>query len=75
MRIILLLIALLLVAWLSLTQFNAVNKATNSDKQTENNLLVPKNAEDLKQLKTNVDALMQQSAENTQKQIDAATRQ
>ena len=75
MRIILLLIALLLVAWLSLTQFNAVNQATNSDKQTENNLLVPKNAEDLKQLKTNVDALMQQSAENTQKQIDAATRQ
>ncbi len=75
MRIILLLIALLIVAWLTLSQFKAINQVSAPHEQNDSDVLVPKNAQDLKQLKNQVDSLIQKSADNTQQQIDKATNQ
>ncbi|QSX33140.1 hypothetical protein JYB87_15645 [Shewanella avicenniae] len=75
MRIILLLIVLVIIAWLSVNQLKTVSPVANQDAQTGGEVVVPQNAQDLKKLKSNLDSLVQKSAENTQQQIDAATKQ
>ncbi|KFZ38936.1 hypothetical protein HR45_00590 [Shewanella mangrovi] len=75
MRIILLLIVLVIIAWLSLDQIKTISPITDQQNPSGSEASVPQNAQDLKQLKSNLDSLVQKSAENTQQKIDEATNQ
>jgi hypothetical protein len=73
MKIIILLVSLLAVTWLMLTQFKATNHISTINGLTDQKILVPQNGQDLEQLKNDVNAQIQKSADNTQRQIDEAT--
>ena len=73
MKIIFSLVTLLAASWLILMQFKATNHISAHNDFNDQKILVPKNAQDLEQLKNDVNSQIQKSADNTQRHIDEAT--